>query len=46
MASLDEFKTWDLKALKTFLNLRGKETEGTFRELVARYEPHSFLALD
>ena len=38
MASLDEFKTWNLKALKTFLNLRGKETEGSAQELIARYD--------
>ena len=34
--TIDELKLWSQHALKVFLNVRGKDTTGSFEELVAR----------
>ena len=34
--TLDKFKTWTPQALKTFLHIRSKSTEGSYDELAAR----------
>ena len=34
---IDELKTWSLNALRGFLNVRGKNSEGEIDELVAKY---------
>ena len=34
--TLSDFETWSREALGSFLQLRGKQVEGTFAELAAR----------
>ena len=44
--TLQQFKLWSTNALKVFLRVRNKKTDGDFEELVARYawsRKHSFL---
>ena len=33
---IDELETWSFNALRAFLHVRGKNSSGTFEELVAR----------
>ena len=35
--SLEQFKLFSTNALKAYLHVRGKNTEGSHEELVARY---------
>ena len=35
--TLQDFKMWSVNALKTYLNLRKKSSEGDFETLVYRY---------
>ena len=37
--TLDDFKTWSLVALKTFLSLRTRSVNGSVDVLAARYVP-------
>ena len=34
--TLESFKIWSIKSLRSFLNQRGKDTKGTIDDLAAR----------
>ena len=35
--TLDQFRLWNINALKAYLHIRGKNTDGGLEELAARY---------
>ena len=39
---LDDFKMWSINALKVFLRLRKKKTDGSYDELLPRYLRYTF----
>ena len=40
---LDDFKIWSINALKVFLRLRKKKTDGSYDELLPRYLRYTFF---